>query len=372
MSAGSMRAPYRVLLVDDDKLARRGLIAMLPWAESGLQVVADLANGEEALQWLRRNDVDILVTDLQMPLMNGLDLIRHVRRLKPELLVVVLSFHEDAAYLEQAMALGVVDYLSKTRFDLPQMQQLLERLRERLDARRRDLQPLDRPPATVEAEGDPRLTLTATGQARDLDALSEAWLDLYWVYDDALWDELRQESLMSPQRDALIAVLGAVDWRIQQTFQVPEALAGPPDAGPADGDFARLLHVWDQRRSALHLRYLQQPAFDNGAALALSAVVWMRQRLAEALRTETVAKWANVSRSYFCTLFRQHTGSSYVRFLRRARIREASRLLRETTLSVDAIARSVGYEDTKYFMGLFVEQMGENMATYRSRTTLVQ
>lgn len=76
---------YRVLIVDDDKLARKGLISIVPWEECGFTVVGDVANGALALDFIEQNEVDLAVVDLAMPVLCGLDFIRECKLRRPEI-----------------------------------------------------------------------------------------------------------------------------------------------------------------------------------------------------------------------------------------------------------------------------------------------
>lgn len=67
---------YRVLVIDDDKLARNGLISIVPWEECGMEVVGNVANGMAALEFLKSHSVDLAVVDLSMPVLSGMDFIR--------------------------------------------------------------------------------------------------------------------------------------------------------------------------------------------------------------------------------------------------------------------------------------------------------
>ena len=100
---------YSVLIVDDDKLARKGLIAITDWAKCGMQVVGDVANGKLAMDFLAEHQVDLVVVDMVMPVMNGLEFIRESSRLYPQLQYVMLSFHEDFEYVKSALRLGALE-----------------------------------------------------------------------------------------------------------------------------------------------------------------------------------------------------------------------------------------------------------------------
>ena len=64
----------KVLVVDDDKLARKGLISIMDWGKYGFEVVGDVQNGRKALEYLKDNEVDIVFTDIDMPEIDGIEL----------------------------------------------------------------------------------------------------------------------------------------------------------------------------------------------------------------------------------------------------------------------------------------------------------
>ncbi|GBF77290.1 DNA-binding response regulator [Paenibacillus sp. 598K] len=104
---------HRVLIVDDEPFIIEGLYYIIDWAGLGLTIVGHAANGEAALQQLAAQQVDILITDISMPVMGGLELIRRAREAYPSLKIVVLSGYDEFDYLKQAMRSGIENYLLK-------------------------------------------------------------------------------------------------------------------------------------------------------------------------------------------------------------------------------------------------------------------
>lgn len=122
----------KVLIVDDDKLVRKGLMSAMPWGEFDMEVVGEAANGERALEFLVHTPVDLLVTDLAMPVMSGIDLMRHVRKLYPDMHIVVLTLHQDFAYLQEAIRLGALDYIAKVQLEKERFEEVLARIHTRI------------------------------------------------------------------------------------------------------------------------------------------------------------------------------------------------------------------------------------------------
>lgn len=104
---------YKVFIVDDEPFIIEGLYDIVDWALLGMEIVGHAENGAEALEALKLIPADILITDISMPKMNGLDLIRNVRDYRPELKVIILSGFNDFDYLKDGMTLGIENYLLK-------------------------------------------------------------------------------------------------------------------------------------------------------------------------------------------------------------------------------------------------------------------
>lgn len=103
---------YKVLIVDDEKLERRGINFLL--TQAGVECeVAEADNGRIALEYIQDNNVDILLTDVKMPLMDGIELISRVNELGKDIKTIIFSGCSDFNYARQAVRLGVSDYILK-------------------------------------------------------------------------------------------------------------------------------------------------------------------------------------------------------------------------------------------------------------------
>ena len=104
---------YQILLADDNPMIREGLSAMIDWKEYGYQLAGAAKDGAEALAFLERNPCDLLITDIRMPEMSGLELIRRVRENKWNTEVIVISAYGEFEYAKSALQYGAENYLLK-------------------------------------------------------------------------------------------------------------------------------------------------------------------------------------------------------------------------------------------------------------------
>lgn len=123
----------KVLIVDDDKLVRKGLISVMPWSDFDMEVVGEAQNGEKALEFLETNSVDLMLTDLAMPVMSGMELMREARKRYPRLFMVILTLHQDFNYIQEALRLGALDYIAKVQLEKERLEEVLGRIHGRIE-----------------------------------------------------------------------------------------------------------------------------------------------------------------------------------------------------------------------------------------------
>ncbi|MGR6542177.1 response regulator [Paenibacillus tundrae] len=124
---------YRVLLVDDEEDVREGLVVEVDWEALDLRIVGLAENGREALEMAERVEPDIVITDISMPFMDGLELARRLRERNPLVKVVILTGYDEFDYARQAVSISVDEYLLKP-FSAGHLMELLTRLRAQMAA----------------------------------------------------------------------------------------------------------------------------------------------------------------------------------------------------------------------------------------------
>lgn len=163
----------KVLLVDDEVFARKGLSALIPWSDLGYEIVGEADDGEEALKLIEALRPDVVVTDIRMPVMDGLKLIGHIREQgadSPKF--IIISGYNDFKYAQQAVRYGVQDFILKP-IDEDEMSGALTRIKELLEKER-------------EGRGAPRSELdAATLDGWASGAGSEADAAAYGIRPDA-------------------------------------------------------------------------------------------------------------------------------------------------------------------------------------------
>ena len=130
---------YRVLLVDDEEDIRVGISRKMDWAALGFSLVGEAENGREALELAETLEPDVVLTDIKMPFMDGLELCRILTERLPAAKFVVFSGFDEFEYAKQAIRMNVFEYILKP-ISAAELEGVLRRLRERLDAERAERQ----------------------------------------------------------------------------------------------------------------------------------------------------------------------------------------------------------------------------------------
>lgn len=103
----------KVMLVEDEELILQGIRNIIDWEALGLEVVHMAHNGKEALSLWEKEPVDLVVTDVEMPVMNGLNLLREIRGRDERVRFVILTGYDEFEYARKAIPLDVEDYILK-------------------------------------------------------------------------------------------------------------------------------------------------------------------------------------------------------------------------------------------------------------------
>ncbi|TYP79870.1 RICIN domain-containing protein [Paenibacillus methanolicus] len=132
----------RAMIVEDNAVYRFAIRTIIDWGQCGFEPPVEAVNGKQALSCLAESPVDLIVTDISMPEMNGIELIQQVKRIAPDTEIVVLSSYDDFPFVRNALKLGAADYLLKHDLEPENLvlavMQAKEKLEERSKASVRD------------------------------------------------------------------------------------------------------------------------------------------------------------------------------------------------------------------------------------------
>lgn len=131
---------WKILIVEDDINFRYAVRELVPWEEHDFEVVGEAVNGRQALEILKEKEADIVLTDMEMPIMGGVELTAEIKKRYPDIGIIALSAFDDFSFVKESMRLGAEDYILKQEFDADKMLEILQNLcRKRWKEQRREL-----------------------------------------------------------------------------------------------------------------------------------------------------------------------------------------------------------------------------------------
>jgi two-component system response regulator YesN len=377
----------KVLIVDDDKLVRKGLISAMPWQDFDMEVVGEANNGKKALEILEQQSVDLLITDLAMPVMSGIELIRIAHKRFPQLHIVVLTLHQDFEYIQEALRIGAIDYIAKIQLEKERFEEVLERIANRIKEQHQNtthvLHGDEGDPVSSDIRSDdlfydyhPDHTIVSVSildkatnqlQGRDeeaIDKLKDQWLSLGWLRNDSQLTSFIHDlkSLRLP-KVKLIGLLYILVNEWNRLFA--QTLLGKIQVKDTY-DYWYQVESWlrdivDTTRSMVDKSPYSQEIMD----CIMRAVHIMQAEMGAQLTLNDIAKRLNISRSYFSQCFKDIVGRTFNEHTRYIRIEKAKEHLISSNKTIIWIAENIGYLDEKYFSRTFREETGLLPSEYR-------
>ncbi|MGF9698483.1 response regulator transcription factor [Paenibacillus sp. MABNR03] len=392
---------YQVLIADDEPIIREGIRDAIDWDGLGMKVVGEAEDGEEALELAVRLGVDIILVDMNMPFLNGIDLIRRLQDECPGCRCLIISGHDEFAYAQEAVRLGVEDYILKP-VEAGRLHAALERLHQRMDEERKRTAYVKQAADQIE-RNIPLLRqrfclewLEGLAEGKDL---TEQLAFLRLPPEPPVqigivrWPaaEVRQTVMRENDRQLfLFAVENIISELLGDLphvlFRDPNGLIGMClwQTAPEELDCTIEQQISSCLNIAVHAHVEQYAGELEGAPntyrlcrelvygeARLSPLVRRARQLIQEgyadrdLTLESLASRLQVSAVYLSRVLKKELNDSFVTLVTHTRIRKAVQLLDSTALPIHSIAERVGYDTQHYFSTAFKKTMGISPAQYR-------
>ena len=380
---------FNLLLVDDEKPIREKLINNTDWEKEGYQIFA-AANGEEALRFVRENGIDILVTDIQMPKLSGMNLIEKAKRNSSHLKVIVISGYAEFEYAQKSIRFGVNDYLLKP-FRSKKLLEVVNKAKEELIKEKDNEQRL----AVLRGE------ISSYINENKLDTIYN-WLidDQFFQHQSLIMDRIDLEAVLKrgSKEDILETVnkiieeLKAVDLNKEKLFVVLNNLILESFKIIKDLDYQAedLMEIIDKERienlnyeqikeieiilKEFLLRLHDLISFTPGeknAEIISEMKAYIAENYQDGITLSELARKFNLSAGHLSNLFHEESGESFSDYLNMIRLNKAKELLKTTDDKIYQIADQLGFNDAYYFSSWFKKLVGASPTTYRDNINLL-
>ena len=373
---------YKVLFAEDELLVRLGLQNSIPWSKYEMEVAALADNGMEAYRLFEEIHPDILITDLRMEGMDGLELVKRVREIEKECAIVVISCLNDFETLRKLIPYNINAYVLKASISIDEVCNVLEQTKEYLISIGRTAKKVI-----------PDLEKTEDIISKYL--LGDAVISLeddFEIFEHLLLFSLEEENKDKINKLAMDFIYELVNRQIPGEMLVPlkdkefcvfyRSTEKKMDErikriNNSIGDFlgVRFKITHSSRRKAENLKdwfdraYVQQYEINidenSGKALIQKSIEYMQEHFRDSLTLTDISRTIGLSVSYFSYLFKQETGKNYIEYLNEIRLLATMKDLMNTDEKVVVVAQKNGFQNLEYFSRYFKKQTGESPARWR-------
>lgn len=331
---------YSLLIVEDDAFIVDDLSTILDWQAAGYDVLT-AANGKQGLGMFELHRPMIVVTDVRMPFMDGLEMMSRIKAINPYVEFLVLSAYTDFTPVQEALRQGARDYLLKQDISA---QQLLEKVKT----------------MRVHIEEQAALALNAmNNQLYELLALpSEKPGD----FQTRLQEILRPTGCFPDDMLTAPARVFALEFTQERTGQLPDALI---EFDGTSAEFFELLREHWLSAGSGKRRPGSEAPFHSSTAVERALNCINESYGDPTLGARSIAHEVGISYNRLSVLFREETGKTISDYLTEMRIEAAKRLLSSGDYKIYEVAEKVGYRSSQYFSYAFRERTGRSPNRYR-------
>lgn len=410
---------YKVMLADDEPIMRKALLTLIHWEQINCEVVGIAENGQEVLQYLSENSLDILITDIKMPGADGIEIAKYIWERKLTTKVILLTAYADFSYAQSAVKYNVVEYVTKTG-SFEQLMQAVERCKTIFTDNKQLLS--EENEVRIENffrgiyDGTIYYGIEDKYQKTGLREENYAVILFKFLMDDItdrskkikVYDSLKNFfSLafsgsmlqgMFYEKDIYGLLIKASSWDNEKTFFVREICTEVMDMmdnfmelfvyiGISDvhKNINELPEAYEEARIALRyssfetsekLIFYQEKmktekipviSSDTKQKLVKESMEYIEQHFGDAIIVADIAKEIGTSVSYLSRIFKEYTGETIIRTINQKKIVSAKKYLKETDMKIYEVADVLGFENVTYFSRFFKKHVEMSPKEYKEK-----
>lgn len=363
----------KVFLVEDESIIRQGIKNNIEWKANGFELVGEAGDGEYAYPMILKSQPDILLTDIKMPFMDGLELSRLVKKALPKTQIIVFSGYNEFDYAKEAIKIGISDYLLKPVTSVSLMD-ALKKVADKIQEEQEHSRLLERyfidyekymdfPDKTDYSGVDRKLirNFLKTGNAEECGRFIDEYFEAVGEgnYMSLLLRQYMTMDIFYCVQE-FIRTLNISEEETSSELMDLKRVTKAIERADRTMDYLKELFTF-----ALALR--DKSSGNRYGLLIQEARDYIAENYGNSeFSLNMIAGYIGVSPGYFSSIFKQGTGQSFIEYLTKVRIDHACELLRCTTLRTSEIGEKAGYNDPHYFSTAFKKIMGQSPKEFRN------
>ena len=360
-----------VLIADDEKIVREGLLKYVEWDEYNMQVVATAENGEIALDIIGEQKIDLVITDIYMPKVDGMEVIKQLEMMENAPLIVLISGYSDFSYAQTALRSSIVqDYILKP-LDFDQMDLVLNKVRHTITSENNSVQF----PTLNEEEWKIYTNTSATAILRTHNTVITKLKD--GQLNEAIEEfEKSIESCKHKNRSRNFISRFCIELAInicELALENIESLnLNKNDPVREITKLSSEEEVIEYVKSILTKAHdaMSKMGTENISPLIKAVLKYINSNYHNCeLSLNMISDEFHVSTSYISNKFKEEVGTNFIKYLNGLRVKKAKEFLKDLSLKVYMVSSKVGYEDVRYFSRIFRKYTGYTPSEYQKKVT---
>ncbi len=345
----------KLLIVDDEKMIRMGIKNGIDWDELGIDEVLVAGSVSEALPIILNDTPDILLVDIQMGKVSGIDLIKQIRELKIEIRIIVMTGFERFDYAQTCLRLQVHEFLLKPMDEDVLMGVILDQVEEIKEEKskqllRNELKNLDEKSfekyyfdIVMKMKENIDIPVKVKELFHECESvalsakISDEILDKYCFQFvlEVFYKYFEESKIQSMSLEKMYVVLKEAEKEKKMTI--------------VSSFIDNLLGI-NERESSFVINNIK---------------TYVRQHVADNLTVTSLAEEFNMNATYLSRMFKQETGEGCNAYITRMKIEKAQYLLRNTDMKINEISETTGFSDSNYFCLVFKKNVGVSPSQYK-------
>jgi two-component system, response regulator YesN len=382
---------YKVVIADDEKLILKNLAQIIDWQGLDCEIIGTAQNGQEVMEIIKNQQADLLLTDISMPEMSGIELLKTINQIDNKPMVILISGYDDFEYAKEGIKNNAFDYILKP-IDYDELEDCVKRALNKLKEQKvsvyerekyaiYELITSGKVDAQIKNKQALYFSMIVKNYMEDIeliftkneDFLSK-WNPNLFVYklldkemmvvvevakrfinQEADITDAFAQQLLHEGSDQCIISVGKV---VEQLFEIKHSVDAAKELLKYENYISG--NVLTEER----LKKEYKPS-QSAADMMEAALDYIRSNFKTDLGVEKTAEQVGLSVSYFSLLFKQKTGLTFLDYLTNVRMEYACLFLQNTDLKTYEIAEKVGYTDQRYFSQVFKRKMKNTPSEYR-------
>lgn len=358
---------YSVLIIDDEPWARTVVKKLADFEGLGLKVIGEAEDGLQALDAIDERMPDIVITDMRMPGIDGVGLLRRINEKYPNMMIIAMSGYNDFIYLKQAIQSGVIEYLLKP-VNPDELNKALKKSISRLEERNSagikgsGTLHLFRDEALQERYVELRRSIHEEMIAKNIQQISRLFLEMssYIKKRSDITDEMA-----SKIRHDFVQLLE--EHILALNLDLHQIIKGSQITAIIEEDMASGAEVFELLEVLYNLSFKNiTTLMTKGRQLDVNEVkAFLEDNYGEGISLESTAAAFHISKEHLSRTFKRQIGMTVNDCLVKIRMEKAARLLRESNAAIKDIMILCGYTDLAYFYRVFKKYFGVAPGEYR-------